>query len=79
MTNLREKMKQEMLLIGLARSTQKRYLDEVVKLHAFYQKSPAKLSNEEIHTYLLHLKKRLSPQTLTIQLFMPSAFFIALH
>ena len=59
MTNLREKMKQEMLLIGLAESTQKRYLESVIQLHDYYKKSPAKLSNDEIRNYLLYLKKRI--------------------
>lgn len=58
MSTLREKMKQEMILIGLADSTQKRYLEAVIQLHDYYKKSPAKLSNDEIRNYLLHLKKR---------------------
>ena len=58
MTTLREKMKQEMILIGLAESTQKRYIESVAKLQDYYNKSPAKLSNDEIRNYLLHLKKR---------------------
>ena len=58
MTTLREKMKQEMILIGLAESTQQRYIESVVKLQNYYKKSPAKLSNDEIRNYLLDLKKR---------------------
>ena len=57
MTTLRENMKQEMQLIGLAESTQKRYLQAVIQLRDFYQQSPAKLSVEQIRSYLLHLKK----------------------
>ena len=59
MTTLREKMKQEMILIGLAESTQQRYIESVVQLRNHYNKSPAKLSNDEIRNYLLHLKKRI--------------------
>lgn len=59
MTTLREKMKQEMLLIGLAESTQQRYLESVVQLQKHYNKSPANLSNNEIRNYLLDLKKRI--------------------
>ena len=59
MATLREKMKQEMVLIGLAESTQQRYIEAVTKLHDHYKKSPAKLSNDEIRNYLLSLKKRI--------------------
>ena len=59
MATLREKMKQEMLLIGLAESTQQLYIESVAKLQGFYNKSPAKLSNNEIRNYLLDLKKRI--------------------
>lgn len=58
MPTLREKMKQEMILIGLAESTQRRYIGSVVQLQKHYNKSPATLSNDEIKNYLLHLKKR---------------------
>ena len=59
MTILREKMKQEMILIGLAESTQQIYLKSVILLSTYYKKSPAKLSIAEIKNYLLHLKKRI--------------------
>jgi hypothetical protein len=58
MATLREKMKQEMVLIGLAESTQKRYIEALVKLQDYYKKSPVKLSISEIKNYLLYLKKR---------------------
>ena len=67
MTNLREKMKKEMNLIGLAQSTQKHYLQAVTKLYEYYGKSPAKLSISEIQNYLLYLKKRNSlPMPITL-------------
>ena len=62
MTTLREKMKQEMILIGLAESTQQRYVASVAKLQNFYNKSPAKLSIDEVKNYLLHLKKKVTIQ-----------------
>ena len=58
MTTLREKMKQDMILKGMAELTQKSYLEAVTRLYKYYNKSPAKLSNEEIRNYLLHLKKK---------------------
>lgn len=61
MTTLREKMKQEMTLIGLANSTQEYYLKSVIQLRDYYNRSPAKLSTAEVRGYLLHLKKRIGP------------------
>jgi len=58
MPTLRERMKQEMQLIGLAESTQAVYLKAVICLYNYYQQqSPAKLSTQQIRDYLLHLKK----------------------
>ncbi len=69
MTTLREKMKDAMILRGFSASTQKKYLYEVIKLHEYYrQKSPAKLSNEEIKGYLLHLvsERKLAASTCNV-------------
>lgn len=64
MTTLREKMKHEMILIGLADSTQKCYLKSIIKLYEYYKQSPATLSASQIRNYLLHLKnKSLQPNT----------------
>lgn len=59
MPTLREKMKQEMILFGLAKSTQKRYMQVPIKLYQHYCKSPAKLSVDELKDYLMTLKKRI--------------------
>lgn len=53
MTTLREKMKQEMILRGFSIGTQENYLRSVVKLHDYYNRSPAKLSEDEIKSFLL--------------------------
>ena len=58
MPNLREKMKHEMILVGLAESTQTIYLKAVTQLYDYYNRSPAKLTEQEITTYLLYLKKK---------------------
>jgi site-specific recombinase XerD len=65
MSTLREKMKQEMILVGLAESTQVIYLKAVMNLRDYYNKSPTKLAEQEIKTYLLYLKKerKLAPNT----------------
>ena len=65
MSTLREKMKEEMILVGLAESTQSIYLKAVIDLRDYYNKSPTKLTESEIKTYLLYLKKekKLAPNT----------------
>ena len=66
MPALRKKMKLEMMLIGLAESTQQRYIKSVVKLQEYYNKSPAKLSVNEVKNYLLHIKKNLSSNSYNV-------------
>jgi len=68
MTTLREKMKDAMLLRGFSSGTQKKYLYEVIKLHDYYQRSPAKLNNEEIKGYLLYLvsERKLAASTYNV-------------
>jgi len=63
MSILREKMKQDLILFGLAESTQQRYIEAVANLYEHYKKSPDKLTEDEIRDYLLALKKRISHQT----------------
>jgi integrase/recombinase XerD len=77
MTNLRERMKEEMILVGLAESTQGIYLKAVENLHDYYRKSPAKLSTEEIRQYLLHLlqKKKLAPNTYNTHIYALRFFY----
>ena len=70
MTTLREKMKQEMTLVGLAQSTQNVYMKAVERLYEHYQRSPAKLSADDIRNYLLFLKERkLAPNTYNTQVY----------
>lgn len=68
MTTLREKMKQEMTLRGLAAGTQKNYLRAIVALHDHYRRSPARLTEEEIKTYLLTIisDRKLAPSTYNV-------------
>jgi len=70
MTTLREKMNQEMTLVGLAESTQNVYMKALKRLYEHYQRSPAKLSADEIRNYLLSLKDRkLAPNTYNTQVY----------
>lgn len=68
MTTLRGKMKESMILRGFSAGTQKKYLYEVIKLHDYYQRSPAKLNNEEIKGYLLYLvsERKLAASTYNV-------------
>lgn len=58
MSILRERMQQDMILLGLAPSTQNNYIGAVKKLADHYRKSPDILTSDEIRNYLLDLKKR---------------------
>jgi integrase/recombinase XerD len=71
MMTLREKMKQEMILVGLAESTKDIYLKAVTQLRDYYNKSPKKLTEQEIKSYLLYLKqeKKLAPNTYNTQIY----------
>jgi integrase/recombinase XerD len=55
MTNLRTKMKHEMILRGLSPNTQVQYLNAVKKLYDHYKCSPAKLTEQEIKSFLLSI------------------------
>lgn len=71
MSTLREKMKQEMTLVGLSPATQNIYLKAVIQLHDYYHQSPATLSVSQIKDYLLHLLKerKLAPNTYNTQIY----------
>ncbi len=71
MTTLRQKMKEEMTLVGLAQSTQAVYLKAVIRLNDYYKKSPSTLSTSEIRAYLLYLlrDKKLAPNTYNTQIY----------
>ena len=55
MTKLREQMIQDMVLRGMALNTQHAYLKAVTKFARHYDRSPDRISNEELKAYLLHL------------------------
>ena len=69
MTTLRDKMKQEMILRGYSTGTQENYLRAVVKLKDHFNRNPAKLTEDEIKTFLLTLiNKPLSDSTYNIHI-----------
>jgi integrase/recombinase XerD len=58
MSTLRTKMTQDMIVRGLAKSTQQAYLHAVTELSDYYgQRNPATLSKQELLDYLVHLSQ----------------------
>jgi site-specific recombinase XerD len=55
MTALRQQMIDDLVLRGLSAKTQEAYFRVVTRLAAFYGRSPDRISEREIQTYLLHL------------------------
>ena len=58
MTPLRKRMIDDMELAGLAKSTQRAYVDAALGLAKHYGRSPGGLSEEEVRAYLLHLREK---------------------
>ena len=56
MTPLRQRMLDDMRLAGFAQRTRDVYIQAVRRLAAHYKRSPDLLSEEEVRTYLLHLR-----------------------
>jgi integrase/recombinase XerD len=57
MTALRQQMTDAMVVRGLSTQTQEAYLRTVTGLATFYGRSPDRISEREIQTYLLHLHR----------------------
>jgi hypothetical protein len=56
MTPLRQRMIEDMRLAGFVEQTRRVYIQAVRRLAAHYMRSPDLLSEEEVRTYLLHLR-----------------------
>ena len=70
MTQLREKMQEDLQLHGLSNLTQNLYIRAVRQLAEYYRKSPDQITEEELRQYFLYLKndKQYAPSTLTVAL-----------
>src|SRR5690349_19396127 len=55
MTPLRQRFIDEIQLRGYSKHTQRRYVCAVADLAGFFHRSPDKITDEEVKTYLLHL------------------------
>jgi len=62
MTPLRQRMTEDMRVRNLSATTQRVYIDEVVRFAKYFGKSPALLGPEEVRAYQVHLvyKRKLS-------------------
>jgi len=58
MSPLRQRMIENMKLAGLSPATQAAYIKAVRGLAAHYHRSPDQLSQEEVRSYLLHMRER---------------------
>ncbi len=68
MTPLRQKLIDEIQLRGYSQSTQDNYVRWVANLAGFYDRSPDRISDQEIKTFLVYLlrKKKLAASTLIV-------------
>src|SRR4051812_29222315 len=64
MTPLRQRMLEDMQLRRLSPHTEEAYLRAVARLAQFYQRSPERISKEEVRAFLVDLvKKKVAPST----------------
>jgi len=70
MTQLRQRMIEDLQLRGFAPKTQEAYLRAVRQLAEHFKKSPEDITEEDLRQYFLHLKnvKRVSRSTCTLAL-----------
>jgi site-specific recombinase XerD len=76
-TELRRRFIDDMTLHGLAPATQKVYAQAVEQLAAYYQRSPDRLSEQELRDYFTYLikGKQLASSTLHTQIFAVKFFY----
>jgi integrase/recombinase XerD len=70
MTPLRQRMREDMQLRGLAARTQESYLAAVQQLAVHYRKPPDNITEEQLRQYFLYLRneKRVAPNTSNVAL-----------
>lgn len=68
MTELRKRMIEDMKLHGFSQRTQESYLYSVSRLARHFNKSPERITNQELREYLLYHKERYARNTTTIAL-----------
>lgn len=78
MTELRRRMIQDMQLHGLTPGTQQTYVEAIKNLAVHFNKSPDRLSEQEIRDFFLHLTqvRRLAHSTVRVYLFAAKFLFL---
>lgn len=71
MTELRQRMIEDMRLHGLSEGTQRVYVDAVKQLAEHYSRSPDRLTEHEVREFFIYLteKKKLARSTVRVHLF----------
>lgn len=69
MTELRCRMIEDMKLHGLAKGTQKVYVNAIRALAKYYGRSPELLSEQEVRHYILSLEKTLARSTIKVRVY----------
>lgn len=77
MTPLRDRMIEDMKLVGLSEGTQRVYVDAVSNLARNLKRSPELVTEEEVRTYLIGMSRRgLAPSTVRTHLFALKFLFL---
>ena len=66
MTPLRKQMLEDMQLKGYSPATQKAYVESVKRMARAHGKSPERITEAELRTYLLGLRKEIAPASLRV-------------
>jgi len=71
MTELRQRMIEDMRLHGLAEATQRTYLDAIANLARHFKRSPDQITDEELRQFFVHLSQtqRRAKSTIRVHLF----------
>ena len=77
MTELRQRMIEDMRLHGLAKSTQHVYVEGVKHLARHYNRSPDQLTERELRAFFIHLieERKLAPSTVRVHVYAIKFFF----
>jgi len=77
MTPLRQRMIEDMRLVGLSDGTQQVSLDAVARLARHYKRSPQDWTEEQVRTYFVERSRRgLAPSTVRVHLFALKFLFL---